>query len=86
MKENTLVQTMTRPKTDFVTKYPYAKINEFEFWVNIDRDGTISPTTIVYKKDGNTKLYNETGKCLKTFVLMHYTGGTTDYGNQLKGL
>ena len=56
---------LTRAKTDFVTKYPYSKIYEFEFWVNIDRDGTISRTTIVYKKDGNTKLYNETGTMWK---------------------
>ena len=48
-------------KAKFVEDYPYAKINEFEFWVSLSKKGEIrEPTKIVYKADGETKLYNNT--------------------------
>ena len=54
-----------QPKRDFIQKYPYAKIDQFKFWVNINQDGWLNPTTIVYKGDGDTNLYNETGTMWK---------------------
>ena len=47
---------------DFKAKYPFANISQFEIWPSINSQGDIDrPTEIVYKGDGNTKLYNETG-------------------------
>ena len=46
-----------------VKTYPYAKLSEFEFWINLSKTGDItSKTNIVYKGDGETKLYDLTGR------------------------
>ena len=48
-------------KTKLTEKYPYAKVFEFEFWVNISKSGEINNgTNIIYRADGKTKLYNNT--------------------------
>ena len=50
----------TRKK--FIIDYPYAKVEEFEFWVNLSKTGDISnDTEIVFKGSGNEKLYDLTG-------------------------
>ena len=69
-------------------------MSEFEFWVNISQQGDItSPTTIIYKGDGKTKLYSETGAMSKyswdtqshvfknLIMLTPYTGVITGYGS-----
>ena len=51
-----------RAKKAFVKKYPYAKIEEFEFWPTIDSDGDLTqPAEVRYVADGNTLLPNITG-------------------------
>ena len=48
-----------RAKTDILKKYPFARIEQFEFWVNINSKGDLSdPTTTMFVSDGATKLYN----------------------------
>ena len=37
-------------KNNFVQKYPYSKMDEFEFWVNNNQDCSLNLTTIVYKR------------------------------------
>ena len=50
----------------FVETYPYAKLSEFEFWINLSKNGEISSkTNAVYKGDGKTKLYDLTGRTWK---------------------
>ena len=50
-------------KDKFVKDYPYAKLSEFEFWINLSENGEISSkTNVVYKGDGKTKLYDLTGR------------------------
>ena len=52
----------TKALNDFKAKYPFADVSQFEVWVSINSQGDIDrPTEIVYKADGNTKLYNKTG-------------------------
>ena len=48
---------LNKSKSKFTEKYPYAKVSEFEFWVNISKSGDITnETNIIYKADGKTKL------------------------------
>ena len=53
----------------FVETYPYAKLSEFEFWINLSKNGEISSkTNIVYKGPGETegtRLYDLTGRTWK---------------------
>ena len=37
---------LVRSRAEFVQKYPYAKISEFEFWVNISKQGDITKKTL----------------------------------------
>ena len=48
----------------FIADYPYAKLSEFEFWIGLLKNGDIDEenTKIVYKGDGETKLYDLTGR------------------------
>ena len=53
---------LKKTKDKFVKGYPYAKVSEFEFWINLSKTGDISSKTkIMYKGDGETKLYDLTG-------------------------
>ena len=53
---------LKKTRDKFVKDYPYAKVSEFEFWINLSKNGDIaSKTNVVYKGDGKTKLYNLTG-------------------------
>ena len=57
---------ITRAKSAFRRKYPNAILEHFEFWNWPNKDGTVTdPTRIVYRADGKTKLYNETGTTWK---------------------
>ena len=48
-----------RAKKAFVKKYPFARLDQFEFWPDIDEDGDIDgPTITMFVSDGETKLYN----------------------------
>ena len=49
-------------KDKFVKDYPYSKVSEFEFWINLSKTGDVSSkTNIMYKGDNQTKLYDLTG-------------------------
>ena len=51
-----------RAKRAFKKKYPYARIQEFEFWPTIDCDGDLTqPAEVRYVADGNTLLPNLAG-------------------------
>ena len=40
-------------------KYPFARIDQFKFWVDIDRHGELrNATKTMFVGDGDTKLYN----------------------------
>ena len=57
---------LNRARSEFQKKYPYADLNKFKFWVNINDKGEIDePTKIVYTSGKETKLYNETGTIWK---------------------
>ena len=44
------------------TRYPYAKIEQFDFWPTIDEDGDLTqPAEVRYIADGNTLLPNLNG-------------------------
>ena len=61
-------QEQDRAHKEFVKKYPFAKVERFEFWVSIDDHADLSsPTQIVYvgKAPGDTKLYNLNGTYFK---------------------
>ena len=53
----------------FVKDYPYAKLSEFQFWINLSKNGEISSkTNDVYKGNGKTegtRLYDITGTTWK---------------------
>ena len=49
----------TRKK--FIRYYPYAKVSEFEFWVNLSQTGDISDKTNIAFKGSGDKLYDLTG-------------------------
>ena len=52
---------LVKTKTEFMAKYPFANVNEFELWVNLAQDDTVAnETDNVYKTDGKTKLYDNT--------------------------
>ena len=54
---------LKKTKDKFIKDYPYAKVSEFEFWINLSKTGDISSKTkIVYKGPGETKLYDLTGR------------------------
>ena len=56
---------LKKVKDKFIETYPYAKLSEFEFWINLSKTGDIaSKTNVVYKGDG-TKLYDLTGRTWK---------------------
>ena len=51
-----------RAKKAFKKRYPYAKMEEFEFWPTIDSEGNLTqPAEVRYAADGNTLLPNITG-------------------------
>ena len=57
---------LKKTKDKFVKDYPYAKLSEFEFWINLSKNGDIaSKTNIVYKGPGEAKLYDLTGRTWK---------------------
>ena len=63
---------LKKTRDKFVETYPYAKLSEFEFWINLSKNGEISSkTNIVYKGPGETegtegtKLYDLTGTTWK---------------------
>ena len=57
---------LKKTRDKFVETYPYAKLSEFEFWINLSKNGDIaSMTNIVYKGDGKTRLYDLTGTTWK---------------------
>ena len=57
---------LKKTRDKFAETYPYAKLSEFEFWINLSKNGEISSkTNIVYKGPGETKLYNLTGTTWK---------------------
>ena len=61
---------LKKTRDKFVETYPYAKLSEFEFWINLSKNGEISSkTNIVYKgqkePEGQTKLYDLTGRTWK---------------------
>ena len=57
---------LKKTRDEFVKKYPYAKLSEFEFWINLSKNGDISSkTNIVYKGDGKTRLYDLSGTTWK---------------------
>ena len=44
---------LVKTKTEFMVKYPFANVDEFEFCVYLAKDGTIAnETDVVYKADG----------------------------------
>ena len=44
---------LVKTKTEFMVNYPFANVDEFEFWVHLAKDGTIAnETDVVYKADG----------------------------------
>ena len=52
---------LARAKKAFAAKYPYAKLDEFEFGVNLTKAGKLGdPTTISYIADGVTELWDFT--------------------------
>ena len=58
---------LLKTRNKFIKDYPYAKVEEFEFWVNLSKTGDISDETeIVFKGSGNEKLYNLTGTFWKS--------------------
>ena len=48
-------------KDKFKKDYPYAKISEFEFWITLNKNGTLGHTDIRYIGDGKG-LYDITGR------------------------
>ena len=74
---------LLRAKTESKEKYPFANIDEFEFWVNLNQDGTLNETDIVYKADGKTKLYNITGTLWKWSWNIKSNVFRTKYANVL---
>ena len=57
---------LSRARSEFQKKYPFADLDKFEFWVSNNNKGEIDePTKIVYTSGKETKLYNETGTIRK---------------------
>ena len=51
-----------RAKKEFRKKYPFARIEQFDFWPSINSDGELTqPAEVRYVGDGNTLLPNITG-------------------------
>ena len=54
---------LKKARDNFSKKYPFAKLSKFEFWVDFEGpNGVVEEVKIVYKGDGETKLYNLTGR------------------------
>ena len=57
---------LKKARNNFSKKYPFAKLSEFEFWVNFDGpNGVVEEVKIVYKGPGETRLYDLTGRTWK---------------------
>ena len=53
---------LKKARNNFSKKYPFAKLSEFEFWVDFEGpNGVIENVKIVYKGDVTKRLYNEFG-------------------------
>ena len=54
---------LKKMRDKFIADYPYAKLSEFEFWIGLLKNGDIDEenTKIVYKGDGEKRLYDEFG-------------------------
>ena len=57
--------TKKKLKDKFVRDYPYAKLDQLEFRVELNKDGTTNGTDVRYKGDGKGRLYDITGTTWK---------------------
>ena len=54
---------LKKARDNFSKKYPFAKLSEFEFWVNFEGpNGVVQEVKIVYKGPGESRLYDLRGR------------------------